>query len=113
LASKKYTHRQQLGINKKLASTKRWRRCKRIPLLLGWAESAADDFSQATLKISYFSLIVLLFVHAVVKCGVASTCPAFMGGLSPVLSRLIVPARHAENVKKFGSAKYRHPPKIH
>jgi hypothetical protein len=37
-------------------------------VLFGSAESAAADFSQAPLKISYFSLMmVLLSVHAVVK----------------------------------------------
>jgi hypothetical protein len=32
-------------------------------------------------------------------------CPAFMGGLYPVQYRLVVPARHAENVKNFGADK--------
>jgi hypothetical protein len=50
------------------AETERWHRCRRISLLLGSAESAAADFSQAPLKISYFSLMmVLLSLHAVVK----------------------------------------------
>jgi hypothetical protein len=49
--------------------------------------------------------MVLLSFHAVAKCGVASGRPAFMGGLSPVLYRLIVPARHAENVTNFGADK--------
>jgi hypothetical protein len=102
-ASTKYWHRQKLGINKKLAQTKRWHRRSRISLLLGLAESAAADFSQAPLKISYFSLMVLLSVHAVIKCGIASRFPAFMGGLSPILDRLVVLARHAENVKNFGA----------
>jgi hypothetical protein len=56
--------------------------------------------------------MVLLSLHAVVKCGVASSRPAFMGGLSPVLYRLIVLARHAEN-DILALTKYRHPPKIH
>jgi hypothetical protein len=35
---------------------------------LGLAESAAADFSQALLKISYFSLMVMMLsVHVVVK----------------------------------------------
>ncbi len=88
-----------------LAQTERWRRRRRISFLLGSAESAAADFSQAPLKISYFSLTVLLSVHAVVKWGIASSCPAFRGGLSPVLYRLVVPARQAENVKNFGANK--------
>jgi len=76
-----------------------------IPLLFGLAESTATDFSQTSLKISYVSLMVLLSLHAVAKCGVASGRPAFMGGVSPVLYRLIVPARHAENVTNFGADK--------
>jgi hypothetical protein len=51
---------QNLGADKKLAQTKRWHRRRRISLLLGSAESAATDFSQAPLKISYFSLMVLV-----------------------------------------------------
>ncbi len=77
----------------------------RISLLLGSADSAAANFSQALLKISHFSLMVLLSVHAVVKWGIASSCPAFMGGLSPVLYRLVVPAHYAENVQNFGAEK--------
>ncbi len=88
-----------------LASTKSWRRRRRIPLLFGSAESAAADFSQTSLKISYVSQMVLIPVHAVAKCGVASGGPAFMGGLSPVLYQLIVPVRHAENVTNFGADK--------
>jgi hypothetical protein len=74
LASTKYKHGQNIGVNKILAlmksclQTESWRRRRRISLLLGSAESAAADFSQAPLKISYFSLMmVLLSVHAVVK----------------------------------------------
>jgi hypothetical protein len=49
--------------------------------------------------------MVLKTLHAVAKCGVASGCPAFMGGLSPVLYQLIVLARHAENVTNIGANK--------
>jgi hypothetical protein len=56
--------------------------------LLGSAESASADFSQAPLMVSYFSLMkVLLCSHVDVKLGKASLCPAFMGGLSPALYR--------------------------
>jgi hypothetical protein len=34
---------------------------------------------------------------------IASLCPAFMGGLSPVLYRLVVPACQAENVQNLGA----------
>jgi hypothetical protein len=88
-----------------LASTKSWCRCRRILLLFGSAENTAADFSQTSLKLSYVSLMVLLSFHAVAKCGVASGHPAFMSGLSPVLYRLIVPARHAKNVTNFGADK--------
>jgi hypothetical protein len=66
------------------------------------AESTAADFSQTLLKISFVFQMVLIPLHAVTKCGVASGRPAFMGGLSPALYRLIVLARHAENVTNFG-----------
>jgi hypothetical protein len=69
------------------------------------AESTAADFSQTSLKISFVSQIVLIPLHAVTKCGVASGRPAFMGGLSPVLYWLIVPARYAENIINFGADK--------
>jgi hypothetical protein len=105
LASTKYGRRQNPGLEKILPSIKSWRRRRRITLLSGSAESTAADFSQAQLKISYVSLMVLLSLHAVVKFGIASSRLAFMGGLSPVLYRLIVPARHAENVTNFGADK--------
>jgi hypothetical protein len=104
-ASTKSRRQQNLGVDKKLAQTKSWRRRKRIPFLFGSAESTAADFSQAPLKISYVSMMVLLSLHAVVKRDIASSCPAFMGGLSPVLHQLFVPARHTENVKNFGTDK--------
>jgi hypothetical protein len=118
LASTKYGRQQIPGFDKILASTKSWRRQKDGPdakessYCLAW-KSPAADFSQAPLKISYVSLMVLLSLHAVVKCGIASSRFVFMGGLSPLLYRLIVPARHAENLTKFGATKYWRLPKIH
>jgi hypothetical protein len=56
-------------------------------------------------KISFVSQMVLIPLHAVAKCGIASGYPTFLGGLSPALYRLILPARHAENVKNFGTDK--------
>jgi hypothetical protein len=82
-ASTKSWPRKNLGVNKELAQTKRWLRRRRIPLLFASAKSIAADFSQAQLKISYISLMVLLSLHVVVKCGVASSHLAFMDGLSP------------------------------
>jgi hypothetical protein len=58
----KYRRRQKLGVSKMLAQR------QKISLLLGSAGSAAADFSQAPLKVSYFSLMVtLLSMYAVVK----------------------------------------------
>ncbi len=57
------------------------------------------------LKISFVSQMVLIPLHAVAKCGIASGQPAFMGGLSLALYWLILPARHAENVTNFGADK--------
>ncbi len=109
LASTKYSRGQNVGVDKILSSTKCWRRqnthVDKIPLLFGLAESTAADFSQTSLKISYVSKMVLIPLHAVAKCGVASGRPAFMGRLSLVLYRLIVPARYAENVTNFGADK--------
>jgi hypothetical protein len=105
LASTKCWRRQNTHVDKILVSTKCWRRNRKIPLLFGSAESTAADFSQTSLKISYVSRMVLIPLHAVAKCGVASGRPAFMGGLSPVPYRLIVQARHAENITNFGADK--------
>jgi hypothetical protein len=115
LAPTKSWRLQNLAVVKKLAQTKCWYRRRRIPLLFGLAESTAADFSQTSLKISFVSLMVLLSFHAVIKCGVASSCPAFMGRLSPILYRLIVPARHAElkTSQILAPTKYLRPPKIH
>jgi hypothetical protein len=87
--STKYSHQQNVGIDKMLASTKSWCRRRRIPLLFGSAESTAADFSQTSLKISYVSLMVLIPLHAVAKCGVASGRSSFMVGVSPILYWLI------------------------
>jgi hypothetical protein len=73
-----------------------------ISFLLGPAASTTADFSQTSLIFSYVSQKVLIPPHAVAKCAVATGDPAFMGGLSPALYRLIVPAHHAENVTKIG-----------
>ncbi len=59
--------------------------------LFGLAESTASGFSQTSLMFSYVSQKVLIPPHGVAKCAVA-TGPAFMGGLSPALYWLIVPA---------------------
>jgi hypothetical protein len=66
LVSTKYIRQQNIGVDKILPRTKSWCRHRSVSLLLGSAESAAADFSQAPL-ISYFSLMVLLSLHAVVK----------------------------------------------
>ncbi len=116
LASTKSWRRQNIGLDKIRASTKSWRRqeagadkmlaqTQKNPLTVCSAESTAVDFSQTSLKISYISLMVLLSLPAVVKCGVSSSRPAFMGGLSLVLYQLIVPPRHAENITHFSADK--------
>ena len=61
---------------------------------------------------SYFSQKVLIPPRALTKCAVAAGRPALMGGLSPALYRLIVPARHAENVTNIGIDKILVPAKI-
>jgi hypothetical protein len=109
LKSKDFREKRKIIIEKKLAQTKCWRRRRRIPLLFGSAESTAADFSQTQLKISYISLMVLLALHAVVKCVNASCRPAFMGGLSPVLYR---PAM-LKTSQILAPTKYRRPPNIH
>jgi hypothetical protein len=70
--------------------------------LFGSAESTAADFSQTSLMFSFVSQTVLIPPHAVAKSGVATGCPAFMGGLSPALYWLVLPYRHAENVTNIG-----------
>jgi hypothetical protein len=45
---------------------------------------------------------VLIPPHAVAKCAAATGRLVFMVGLSPALYRLIVQARHAENIKNIG-----------
>ncbi len=51
-----------------LAQSEKLAQARRIFLMLGSAGSAAADFSQAPLMLSYFSLMVMLLSgHAVVK----------------------------------------------
>ncbi len=125
LASTKSWRRQNVGVDKIWASTKilastkkvaqaeRWRGCSRISLLLGSTESAAADFSQAPLKISYFSLMVLFSMHAVVKWGIASSCPVFMGDSLPYCTGLLYRPAKLKMSKTLAPTKYRCPPKIH
>ncbi len=121
-ASTKYMRQQNICVNKmwagtkswhwqNLASTKRWRRRRRISLLLDSEESVAADFSQAPIKISYFSLMVMLSVNSVVKWGIVSSCPAFMGRLSPYYSDLLYWPAMLKMSKTL--ANYRCAPKIH
>jgi len=82
-------------------------------LLTVWpTESTAADFSQTSLMFSYVSQKVLIPPHAVAKCAVATGRPAFMDGLSPALYRLIVRARHAENITNIDVKKILAPGKI-
>jgi hypothetical protein len=136
LALAKYSRRQNVGIDKMFASTKYWCRqnigVKKIfvstkypcqqnvgtcaeasPYCFGPAESAAADFSQTSLMF-YFSQKVLIPPRAVAKCAVAAGRPAFMGGLSPALYRLIVPAPQMKKTSQIlALTKYRRPPRFH
>jgi hypothetical protein len=114
LALTKYLCRQNVGINKILASTKCWRQQNTSvdkilasawenPLIVWLGRVHTADFSQTSLKISFFFLMVL-FLYVVTKCGVSSARSNFMDGLSPVLYRLTVLACHAENVQNFCTA---------
>ncbi len=114
LASTKHWHRQNIRVDKILASTKYWRRQNlgSNKMLAHVRKHFLTDFSQTSLMFSYFSLKMLISPHAVTKCAVAAGRPAFMGGLSTALYRLIVPARHAENVTNIGVDKILAPAKI-
>ncbi len=118
MARKKYWCRQNVGADKKFASTKCWRQqnvgacAEASPYCFGPAESAAADFSQTSLMFSYFSQKVLIPPRVVDKCAIAAGRTAFMGGLSPALYRLIVPARHTVNVTNIGVDKISAPAKI-
>ncbi len=111
LASTEISCRRKPRVNKNLGRTKCWRMRGSISLLFGSAESTAADFSQTSLMFSCVSQMVLIHPHAVAKCSVASGHPAFMGGLSPAVYRL-VPACHAENVANVGVNKILAPAKI-
>jgi hypothetical protein len=84
LASTKSWWQQNVGAEKNGADTEESLYClaRQNPQLLTSAGLLA------LLKISYVSLMVLLSLHAVVKSGIASSRPAFLGGLSPVLYRM-------------------------
>jgi hypothetical protein len=81
-------------------SRKSRRICWRTPYCLDSAESAAADFSLVPLMSTFSSLLMLNCVHVVSKSGMSPPCPAFMGGLSSVPCRLLVPARHAQKWSK-------------
>jgi hypothetical protein len=111
LASTKISCLQNSCVDKIIASTKCWRRRRRISLLFGSTESTGADFSQTSLMISYVSQKVLIFSHAVAKCDVASD-PAFMGRLSPVPYRPAM--QEMSQIFNFlAPTKYGRPPKFH
>jgi hypothetical protein len=107
LAPTKYLRQQNIGIDKIFALTKSRRQnvgvcAEASPYCFGPAKSAAADYSRTSLMFSYFSLKMLYSPCSVTKCAVATGHPAFMGGLSPALYRLFVPAHYAENVTNIG-----------
>jgi hypothetical protein len=59
-------------------------------------ESPTADFSLVPLMSTFSSSLMWWISHVVSKWGGSSCHNAFMGGLSPVLYRLFVPARHAK-----------------
>ncbi len=74
---------------------RKWK-SKRPAYCLGSAESPTADFSLVPLMSTFSSSLMWWISHVVSKWGMVSWCPAFMGGLSPILYRLFVPARHAK-----------------
>ncbi len=72
-----------------------WKR-RRPAYCLGSAESPTADFSLVPLMSTFCSSLMWWTSHVVSKWGGSSGCPAFMGGISPVLYGLFVPARHAK-----------------
>jgi hypothetical protein len=72
--------------------------------------AAVDGFSQTSLMFSFLKM--LSSPHAVTKCGVAAGRPAFMGGLSLALYRLICTGPPCRNVTNIGVDKISVPPKI-
>ncbi len=79
---------------------KYWRswKSRRPAYCLGSAESPNADFSLVPLMST--SLLMWWISHVVSKWEEGSGCPAFMGGPSPVLYWLFVPARHAKKWPK-------------
>jgi len=80
------------------------------PYCFGPAKSAVAGFSQTSLMFSFLKM--LSSPHAVTKCGVAAGRPAFMGGLSPALYRLICTSPPCRNVTNIGVDKMSAPAKI-
>jgi hypothetical protein len=94
LVPTKYLRQQNIGIDKIFKSTKSRRQnvgacTEGSPYCFCPAKSAAADFSRTSLMFPYFSLNMLYSPCSVTKCAVAVGRPAFMGGLSPALYRLI------------------------
>jgi hypothetical protein len=80
------------------------------PYCFGLAKSTVDGFSQTSLMFSFLKM--LSSPHAVTKCGIAAGRPAFMGGLSPALYRLICTGPPCRNITNIGVDKILAPPKI-
>ncbi len=85
---------------------KYWRSRKswRPAYCLGSAESPTADFSLVSLMSTFCSSLMWWISHVVSKWEEGSGCPAFMGGPSPVLYRLFVPARHCQEMAQIHTA---------
>ena len=93
--------------NPRLKKNRRDWKSRQPAYCLGSAESPAADFFLVWLKSSRSDPRRCEWCpsHAVPKGGEGSGCPAFMGGLSPILYRLLVPAHHAKihaEIQKLG-----------
>ncbi len=78
---------------RKRKSRRNWK-SRRPAYCLGSAESPTADFSMVPLMSTFSSSLMWWISHVVSKWGGSCCHPAFMGGLSPVLYRLFVLARH-------------------
>jgi hypothetical protein len=125
----KVRRRQKLGTVKNLRRHKHWHRqniyaltkyicikqnvgacAEASPYCFGLAKSAVAGFSQTSLMFSFLKMVSS--PHAVTKCVVAADRPAFVGGLSPKLYRLICTGPPSRNITNIGVDKILVPAKI-
>ncbi len=130
LATTKFSHQQKSCADQNLAPTKiwrrqnlastkiscqkiSWRRCRRIPILFGSAESTAADFSQTSLKISFVFQMVLILCMQLLSVALPLAALLLWRTLCRTVPACCTGPPCYKMSQILAPTKYPRPPKIH